>query len=259
MNKLTMAVLMLLTLDYSNVAVAANRPLNRPIVKPPVVLPPIVVPPVQQTGNIINYQPSGGTNFSLFWVNKARIQGTVLQALASLNRQVSSIGITPCLVPTDVNATPISCGSGLVNFGINQLFSSSTAINLGSVPVRLPRGVKTVYGANFLSPKGTIAGDSTGRTVDISFSEPVAEFAMEFDPGQSLTSSITSVDFYDGNALLGSYTFNRGVKQWAGLQIPAGIQNLTIVPVGGDTNSQAFKTDMFTVVTKAQFDLLPPL
>jgi len=260
MNRLKMAGLLLIALDYSGLSLAAGRPGGTTPPPPPPPQQPAQQP---QLGVITNAEPIGGSSFAFFWMNLKQISTSTAQTLATLNNQLNQIGLSACMVKTDINATPINCGNGLVKFGTNQLFSNTTAPHQTTVGLRLPRGVKTVYGTNYLSATagGTIPGDTTGRLVDVHFNVPVTEFAMEFDPGAapskvnpSPTSTIDAIDFYSGVApnkvKLGSYNLVRGVTQWVGVQDPNGITDLTIVPLGGDTNAKLFDINKLTVVTK---------
>lgn len=253
MNAKKKLVFLLLGLSLSDIALSAGK-----VVLPQSPTPtPITTTPNVQTGltpSLITFQPTGGSTFPLFLINNRRIVSPRFQALATLKNQLSPYGLKPCLVVADINATPIGCGNGLVQFGANELYTYGRAINLQKVPVALARGVSQPFAANFRSPVGLIPGDTVGRVVHVHFNEPVAQFAMNFDSGQLLTPSIDSVKFVLGsgtNAVQLTQPLVPGKAQWAGVQVLEGITDLAIVPVGGATH--AFTADQISVVTKAKF------
>jgi hypothetical protein len=199
--------------------------------------------------SLILDKPTGGVTYGLFFINNKKADSPA-QELAALSSQVSAYGISPCLVSTDINGTPINCGAGLVSFGANQVFSYITPINLSKLNVNFNKGVKQVFGANFLSPKGLIPGDSSGRVVHVHFNQSVTEFAMNIDSGQADTPSIEKIQFVMGavgNQVALTHPLIPGIGQWVGVQAPNGIQDLDVIPVG---STEAYTFDQFTVVAK---------
>ncbi len=200
--------------------------------------------------SLITAKPTGGSTYALFFMNKKKINLTASQELAVLSSQLSAYGISPCLVTTDINGTPISCGAGLVSFGTNQLYSYTTPINLVHLNIDFNRGVKQVFAANFLSPNGLIPGDSVGRPVHVHFNKPVTQFAMNIDSGQALAPSIDNVQFVVGavgSQVALTQTLIPGIGQWVGVQAPNGIQDLDVIGLG---STSAYSIDQFTVVPK---------
>ena len=257
MNTTQKLGLLLLALSFSGAALAKGG------VKPPPP-PPTTTPPPSTTGSapaLISYQPTGGTTYALFYMNTQRLVSSQAQELARLTDQLSPFGLSPCLVAADVNATPIKCGNGLVEFGTNELYSYGRPFNLQKVPLTLDRGVKQVFGANFLSAVRLIPGDSTGRTVHFHSKELVAQVAINIDSGQLGAPSIYAVKFVVGTGVdqVALTQVLQPGTQWAGVQVPAGFTDLAVVPLldpnqlNITTNAQAYVTDQFSVVTKAQF------
>ena len=200
--------------------------------------------------SLILDKPTGGSTYGLFFIDTKKTLSSASLELATLTSQVNAYGISPCLVSTDINGTPIICGAGLVSFGANQMYSYITPINLSKLNVNFNKGVKQVFGANFLSPNGLIPGDSAGRNVHVHFNKPVTHFAMNIDSGQAITPSIDSVQFVMGpiGAQLSlTQALTPGIGQWVGVQAPNGIQDLDVIPVG---SAAAYTFDQFTVVTK---------
>jgi|GEM_PF-1278189 len=262
MNTTKKIGLLLLALSFSSAALAQGGVKPPPITPPPPTTPPppITTPPTVQPGlapQPISFQPTGGSTYALFFMNPNRIRSSPAQELATLQGQLSPSGLSPCLVNADVNASPIKCGGGLVQFGANELYSYGRPFNLRRVPLTLNTGVKQVFAANFRSPVGIFPGQSVGNAVHVHSNVPLAQFAMNFDSGQAGAPSISSVQFIVGTGVT-AFSLPRqllapGTTQWAGVQVPAGFTDLLIVSAGAATNSQAFVADQFSVVTKAKF------
>jgi len=255
MNTTKKLGLLLLALSFSSAALSDRKvpppPIPTPQPKPPVIpgLAPALMP----------FQPAGGTTFAIFMINPKKIASIPVKELATLKGQLSPFGLSPCLVIADLNATPISCGNGLVKFDTNELYTYGRPINLQKVPVILSKGVSQPFAANFRSAVGLIPGDSVGRTVHVHFNKPVAQFAMNIDSGQLNAPSIDSVKFVVG---LGTdqvelTQFLQPGSQWVGVQLPSGFTDLAMVPQGDSLNptrnALGFVTDQFAVVTTEQF------
>lgn len=193
--------------------------------------------------------PVGGTTFALYTIDAKKVPSKPA-AIAALTNQLSPYGVTPCIVTTDINATPIDCGAGLVHFGTNELYSYHSPINIRPIQVGLNRGVNQVFAANFRSPQGTVAGDYIGGAVHIHFSKLVYQFSMRIDSGQSITPSVGSVQFFTGTTSQTTpieQPLVPGTVQWVGVQDPNGFTDVIVVPSGGATS--AFASDMFSIVT----------
>ena len=230
--------------------VAKKGKLSTPTQKPIISATRSILPLAGTAPSLILDKPAGGTTYGLFFINNKKIVSLASQELATLTSQVNAYGISPCLVSTDINGTPINCGAGLVSFGTNQLFSYITPINLSKLNINFNKGVKQVFGANFHSPKGLIPGDASGRVVHVHFNQSVTEFAMNIDSGQADTPSIEKIQFVMGavgSQVALTHPLIPGISQWVGVQAPNGIQDLDVTAVG---SASAYTFDLFTVVTK---------
>ena len=240
-----------LSLATASNLVAAKKVNAAPIPVPiPVPLP--VVNPILLPGTapvLMTSKPVGGSEFALFFMDTKKLfPNTRAQALANLTTQLSGEGISPCLVSADINATPLSCGNGLVSFGANQMYSYTLPINMLQLPIKFDEGVRQVFAGNFLSPKGLIPGDRIGHTVHVHFKQPVVQFAMDIDSGQAIAPSIDSVQFVTGAGAAQvsvSQSLLPGTVQWVGIQSLNGITDLDVVATG---STQAFAIDRFVVV-----------
>ena len=230
--------------------VAKKGKLSTPTQKPIISATRSILPLAGTAPSLILDKPAGGTTYGLFFINNKKIVSLASQELATLTSQVNAYGISPCLVSTDINGTPINCGAGLVSFGTNQLFSYITPINLSKLNINFNKGVKQVFGANFHSPQGLIPGDSVGRLVHVHFNQPVTQFAMNMDSGQALTPSVGEVQFVMGpvgSQVALTQPLMPGLAQWVGVQAPGGIQDLDVIGLG---SVKAYAFDQVTVVLK---------
>jgi hypothetical protein len=259
MNTTKKLGLLLLALSFSNAALAVK--IDKPIPTPipiPTPTPPPVIPGLAPA--LMPFQPAGGTTFATFLINAKKAGSTTIKELVKLTGQLKPFGLSPCLVAADLNATPITCGNGLVKFGTNELYTYGRPFNLQKVRVKLNKGVSQPFAANFRSSVGLIPGDNVGRTVHVHFNEPVAQFAMNLDSGQLSAPSIDSVKFVVGLApdQVELTQFLQPGTQWAGVQLPSGFTDLAIIPqadpLNPTTNALGFATDQFSLVTAAQFN-----
>ena len=229
--------------------VVKPAPIPVPAIVPPPVVNPILLPGTAPV--LITSKPAGGSSYALFFMDTKKLFPiTNVQALATLTTQLSGVGISPCLVSTDINATPLKCGNGLVDFGSNQMYSYTLPINMLHLPINFDKGVRQVFAANFLSPNGLIPGDSIGHTVHVHFNQPVVQFAMDIDSGQAVAPSIDSVQFVTGAGAAQvsvSQSLLPGTVQWVGIQSLNGITDPDVVATG---STQAFTIDQFVVVPK---------
>jgi len=232
-------LLLALALGVSSEAGAVSRP------KPPKPTKPQPIPSVNR--------PLNGVNFSLFFVDPKKAAPTV----RLINSLQNLTGVSPCLVKTDTNFSPIVCGNGLVQFGAGELYTYGLPVPNLVKFTGLPRGVNQTLAANFRSPVGLIPGSQAG-VVHVHFNQAVTEFGMNINSGQLNAPSIDAVKFVIGTApnqvTLTPQQLVPGTAQWAGVKLPAGFTDVAIIPLGiaslpGDTtNSLAFKADQFTVV-----------
>lgn len=196
---------------------------------------------------LMTTQPAGGSTYALFVMDTKRIPAASQpKELAALTSQLSGDGITPCLVATDINGTPVSCGNGLVNFGTNQMYSYIIPVNMVHLNFKFNTGVKQVFAANFLSPTLTTTGDTVGRSVHIHFGQPISQFAMNIDSGQANAPSIHDIKFITATNSF-SQTLTAGKAQWVGIDAPDGITDLDVEASG---STMAYVIDQFTVVPK---------
>ena len=237
---------------------ASNFVLAKVVVKPgpvPVPVPSPVVNPILLPGTapvLMTSKPVGGFDYALFIIDpkKYPLAASKTQALATLTGQLSGNGISPCLVATDINFTPITCGNGLVSLGVNQMYTYTLPINIVHLPIKFAAGIKQVFASNFRSPVGLIPGDSVGHTVHVHFNKPVMQFAMNIDSGQVVAPSIDNVQFVIGTGLTQisiSHSLIPGTAEWVGVQAAGGITDLDIVATG---ITNAFVIDQLVVVPK---------
>lgn len=197
---------------------------------------------------VIDKPITGAANtYALFVIDAKKIvKTTPAQALAALTTQLGSYQIKPCTVLKDINATPITCGAATASFGLSQLFSNISPINLAHLPINFNKGVKQVFAANFMSPDAPVVGDTTGRLAHVHFKTAVTDFAMQVDAGQIGSASVESLRYWvvdSAGTRTGSVEVpvTAGNVQWAGIHIPAGTQDIEIEALGGLT--QAYTLD----------------
>ena len=235
----------------SSVVVAAKQPVAS--VAPAVTTASSTVSPILTTDlQILVGQPALGKTFAMFYINTAK-SFSPAREMDTLTTSLAPLGITPCRVGADINFTGISCGSGLVSFGTNEMYTYGRPLNLNSIPMSLNKGVKQVFAANFSTPVGIIPS-STSSVVHIKFNEPVVEFSINVDSGQKNTPSIDTLTFVAGPAdaqTSVTHAMVAGAGQWVGVESVDGFTELTLVADG--QLAGAFVADKFTVVTKADY------
>lgn len=209
---------------------------------------------VQAAPTMITALRDTANTYSLFYIDGSRLKGgtSVAQEQAILIAQLTALTppLRPCFASGDLNPTNIRCGSGTtqMQLGISELFGYSLETLLQSVPVALDRGVKQLWFSNFLSPNGTIPGDSVGRNARIHFTGRMAQFGMLVDPG--LNASLTSIQFIVNGKALPPTPLAAGAVQFVGVEDPQGFTDLTII-AGGVTRS--FVADKLAFVPLANF------
>ena len=261
MRTLTKPSILLLTFCLSSAAFAQNGvnpvPASAPTPAPVSVIPttkPAPAPVTPAKPVLISAIQNTGSTYSLVFMNTRKIPGTPAQEMATLNTQLNPYGVTPCRVVADINATGINCGNGLVQFGVNELYSYTRPFNLRQLPIAFDKGVQEVFGANFRSPVGLLPGDSIGRNLHVHFNQPVSQFLIHVDSGNTLAPSVAGIQFYVVN---GANVASTPIKkltaptQYVGVHLASGFTDLVIVPVGGQ--SQAFAADLFSVVPTANY------
>ena len=173
------------------------------------------------------------SNFAVFFIDPKRVSASL--AMSTLSSAIGP-GFKPCQVKLDVNATPITCGAGLVQFGSNELFTAKDSITPGltELPVKIDpsNAASEVYVANYMTPQS-----ATGVTVHVHFNEPVSQFLMRVGSGQLAALAVYNLKFTVGvepggssvTQVLAPDNVNLGAE-WVGVQVAAGIQDLWITP-----------------------------
>lgn len=227
-------------------------------------LPAIPVSSTLQADGLITGIQQGAlaSTYALFYIDtKVASVGNQMNLLSSALQP----NFAPCRVIADLNATGFECG--LAKFGINELYSYSLESNLVPLPLNLDKGVKQTDFANFRSPVNTIPGDSSGRVVNVAFSQPVSQFLIEVDAGQAVAPSIAGISFVASNKNTGQSVTTDvkplvgGAPEWVGVQVAQGFTDLTIIPHGGDSvqsTAQGFKGDLITILDTVSFNKVAP-
>jgi hypothetical protein len=209
---------------------------------------PIAIPAVRITPATKVY-----TFFTFDARKLSKLGLTVQQEIDKLTQQLISTdpavpSITPCPIATDLNVTGVSCGTGAIRLGTNELFTYNMETLLPPVPVKLDNGVSEQYGANFLSPNGTFPGDSTGRVVGIHFKQRMAQFGLMIDPG--LAGSVNGIQFIVNRQATPVQPIAAGVPQFVGVEDSAGFTDVTIIASG---TPRAWIADQFSYLPLAAF------
>lgn len=245
-------VILVTALMVSSVVSAKQSAVKQPVA-PAVTTAPSTVSPILTTDlQVFVGQPAGGKTFAMFYINTAK-SFSPAREMDTLTTSLAPLGITPCRVGADINFTGISCGSGLVSFGTNEMYTYGRPLNIDSIPMSLNKGVKQVFAANFSTPVGIIPS-SASSVVHIKFNEPVVEFSINVDSGQKNAPSIDTLTFVAGPAdaqTSVSHAMVAGAGQWVGVESVDGFTELTLVADG--QLAGAFVADKFTVVIKADY------
>jgi hypothetical protein len=212
------------------------------------VAAPIAIPSVRVTPATKVY-----TLFTFDAIKLSKLGLSIPQEMQLLTQQLLSAdlavaSITPCQITGDLNVTGVSCGNGAIQFGTNELYTYNSPTNLPPVSVVLDNGVRQQAGANFISPNGTIPGDSTGRVVRIHFNQRMAQFGFLVDPG--VAGSVSGIQFIVNSQSTPVQPLTAGVSQFVGVEDSAGFTDVTIIPSG---TPRAWVADQFSYLPLANF------
>lgn len=205
---------------------------------------PVMVPSLRSTAN----------TYSLFYIDGSRLRGgiSVAQEQVFITGQLAALTppLKPCFASGDLNPTSIRCGTGTtqMQLGISEIFGYSLETLLQPAPIALDRGVKQLWFSNFLSPNGTMPGDSVGRNARIHFTGRMAQFGMLVDPG--VFTSLSSIQFIVNGKALAPTPLTAGVVQFVGVEDTQGFTDLTIIAAGV---TRSFVADQLAFVPLANF------
>ncbi|MDD1620376.1 MAG: hypothetical protein LUQ11_02760 [Methylococcaceae bacterium] len=205
---------------------------------------PVMVPALRDTAD----------TYTLFYIDPKRLDSgvSVAQEQAILTSQLAALSppLKPCFAAGDLNPSNIRCGKGntQMQLGTSEVFGYDLETLLIGAPITVARGVRELWFSNFMSPNGTIPGDSVGRLARIHFTGRMAQFGMLVDPG--LNASLASIQFIVNGQALPPKPLTTGVVQFVGVEDPQGFTDLTII-AGGVT--RAFVADKLAFVPLANF------
>ena len=195
--------------------------------------------------------------YSFFIIKAKKLRGTYEQGVAALATALAPYGVTPCIVSGDANGT-ISCGKpSQPDYMLpvpGEFFTYDLAFNFKDWPPISDRkglnkdsAYNQVYAVNFRQPVGTIPGDLAGRSpVRVQFADPVTEFSFMVDGGQAIAPASTAIQFVVNGVALEPQWLTPGTPVRLGVADPAGFTEVSVVPLGGQT--QAFVADAFSFV-----------
>lgn len=221
---------------------------------------------------LISGVQSTAKSFAVFFINQKRVSMNLAMSLLK-----GTIGpeFQPCAVTIDLNATPVNCGSGLVQFGSNEVFTAKDSVTpgLSELPLRFDpsNAANEVYLANYRTPQ-----DTTGVTVHVHFNTRVSQFLMRVGSGQLAAHSIHNLKFTIGTdpggpsvtQVLAPDDVNLGAE-WVGVQVAAGTTDLWITPDADldqylatddpirTTLTHAWNADLISVVPTSVFTPQP--
>ena len=196
----------------------------------------------------ISQASPGATTYDFFVVKAKKLRGTLAQGIADLAAAVAPYGVTPCVIAADTNAG-ISCGKPADPLFMlplpQEFFTYDLAFNFQDLPpindrkgLNKDSAYNQVYAVNFLSPVGTIPGDTAGRNpVHVQFADPVTEFSMRVDGGQAISPASRAIQFIVNGVALDPQPLTPGTPIVVGVADPAGFTEVAIVALGGDTNA----------------------
>ncbi|MGJ0483563.1 MAG: hypothetical protein ACR65R_03385 [Methylomicrobium sp.] len=184
---------------------------------------------------VISAMAGGATAYSFFVVDTKRLNGrTIQQVQNELQQQLdaNATGLTACWVAGDLNATNINCGNGALRFGNTELYTYNLETNIPGVPFVTDKAIREAQGANFISPNGTVVGDTVGREVRIHFNQRVVQFGMLIDAGAAVAPSVNRVQFIVNRQPVSAQRLVPGVVNFAGVEDPNGFTDVTIISSG---------------------------
>lgn len=195
------------------------------------------------------------TTYSFFVIKAKKLRNmTLAQGTAKLAAALRPYGVTPCVVDADTNAS-IACGMpSSPTFMLpvpGEFFTYDISFNFDDLPplndyqgFNKDSAYNQVYAVNFKSPVGT-PGDTSGRVpIHVRFAVPVSEFSMRVDSGNPLAPASGAIQFEVNGVAIAPQPLAVGVPTFVGVQDPAGFSEVTIIPVGGQ--SQGFIGDSFS-------------
>lgn len=216
--------------------------------------------PALAAPSAITQASAGVTNYSFFVLKAKKLRDmTVARGTANLAAALQPYGVTPCVVESDTNAS-IACGApSSPTFMLplpGEFFTYDLAFNFHDLPPIDDRQVfnkdsayNQVYAVNFKSPVGTTPGDTSGRVpIHVRFAVPVSEFSMRVDSGNPLAPASGAIQFEVNGVAIEPQPLAVGAPTFVGVQDPAGFTEVTIIPVGGQ--SQAFIGDSFSFLPR---------
>ncbi len=184
---------------------------------------------------LITAMGAGSTAYSFFTVDTRKLRGrTVLQLQTELQAQLDSngTGLTACWVAGDLNVTNISCGNGAMRFGNTELYTYNLETRIPGVPFLLDKALGEAQGTNFITPNGTVLGDTTGRVVRIHFNQRVAQFGMLVDGGAATSPTINGMQFIVNRQTTPIQAITAGAPQFVGVEDSSGFTDVTIIASG---------------------------
>ncbi len=207
----------------------------------------------QAAPKVISTLGIAATAYSFFTVDTNKLKGrTVLQVQTELQQQldVNATGLTACWVAGDLNTTNINCGNGAMRFGNAELYTYNLETNIPGVPFALDKAVGEAQGTNFITPNGTVLGDSTGRVVRIHFNKRVAQFGMLVDGGVAASPTLNGIQFVVNQQTTPIRTITAGAPQFVGVEDSGGFTDVTIIASG---TPRAWIADHFSFVPLSAF------
>lgn len=195
----------------------------------------LAISPAQAAPRAIAAMAAGATTYSFFVLDTKRLNGrTAAQVQNELQQQldVNGTGLTACWVAGDLNTTNINCGNGAMRLGNTELYTYNLETNLAGVAFTLDRAVREADIANFITPNGTVAGDTTGRVVRIRFKQRAAQFGLLVDAGAAAAPSANSIQFIVNRQTISGQTLVPGTANFVGVEDPQGFTEVTIVASG---------------------------
>ena len=209
--------------------------------------------PAQAAPRVISAMAGAATTYSFFNVDANKLKGrTVAEVQNALQLQLDSAGLTACWVTGDLNATNINCGNGAMRFGNTELYTYNLETRIPGFPLdkEMKVVIREAQGVNFISPNGTVLGDTTGRVVRIHFKQRVERFGMLVDAGAATAPSVNGIQFIVNRQSTPVQPLTAGAPQFVGVEDSAGFTDVTIVASG---TPRAWIADQFAFVPLAAF------
>jgi len=210
------------------------------------------------------------TTYSLFAVNTTKtlkLGLTVPQVKALLQTELDASltlpKITACWVTGDLNISAINCGNGAMQIRNTDMYTYNIPSNIPVFPLSkaINPMILKAQGANFLAPTTTatgqiIAGDSTGRVVNIHFNKRMAQFGLLIDSGQAGSPSTNGIQFVVNRQATPVQKLVGGVPVFVGVEDGAGFTDVTLITsgeVGFTSETRSWIADHFSFVLLSAF------